>query len=100
MNNSTTRRRFLKLGGAAASLVTAKVGQAAGAGQRIAIETDDESPMVRSDVVQWAIRKLREAMFMPRWYPPNVPETQYCCGFAQRLEPRLLASAWSGVAIN
>jgi hypothetical protein len=62
MNRDRSRRRFLKLGSAAASLATAKVGLAAGVRQRIAIETDDESPMVRSAAVQWAIAKLKEAV--------------------------------------
>jgi hypothetical protein len=62
MPNRATRRTFLKLSAAAASVTAAELAHAFPAGRRIVIVTDDDSPLVKSEPVQWALSKLREAI--------------------------------------
>src|ERR1017187_2325824 len=57
----STRRAFLKLSAAAASITAAEFAHAAPAGPRVRIVTDPASPLVSGEPVQWAIRKLHEA---------------------------------------
>src|ERR1039458_5226394 len=57
----STRRAFLKLSAAAASITAAELAHAAPAGPRVRIVTDPASPLVSGEPVQWAIRKLHEA---------------------------------------
>jgi hypothetical protein len=61
MPRKSTRRAFLKLSAAAASITAAELAHAAPAGPRVRIVTDPASPLVSGEPVQWAIRKLHEA---------------------------------------
>ena len=61
MPRKSTRRNFLKLSAAAASLTAAELAHAAPTGLRIRIVTDPASPFISRDPVQWALRKLHEA---------------------------------------
>jgi hypothetical protein len=61
MPPKSTRRAFLKLSAAAASITAAELAHAAPAGLRVRIVTDPASPLVSGEPVQWAIRKLHEA---------------------------------------
>jgi hypothetical protein len=62
MTRSASRRTFLKLSAAAASLTAAEFAHAVPPIKRIAIVTDDDSPLVNNDAVRWAIEKLRQAI--------------------------------------
>jgi hypothetical protein len=62
MPHKPTRRNFLKLSAAAASLTAAEFARAAPAGNRIAIVTDDKSPLIQTEPGMWALGKLREAI--------------------------------------
>lgn len=63
MSRKPTRRSFLKLSAAAASVSAAKVAHGlAPSGGRIAIITDDSSPLILSEPVQWALEQLRDAI--------------------------------------
>ena len=62
MPKQTTRRTFLKLSAAAASLSAAEFAHALPVGTRISIVTDDDSPLITSAPVQWALEKLRQAI--------------------------------------
>jgi hypothetical protein len=62
MPRKPTRRTFLKLSAAAASLTAAELAHAAPPAMRIAIVTDDKSPLVNNDSVRWAIEKLRQTI--------------------------------------
>ncbi|HXE09408.1 MAG TPA: hypothetical protein VN612_16005 [Acidobacteriaceae bacterium] len=57
-----TRRSFLKLSAAAASVSAANFAHAAPSSGRIAIVADDASSLVKSEPVQWALGKLRVAL--------------------------------------
>ena len=75
MSRKSTRRSFLKLSAAAASLTAAELAHALPEGtlprgRRIRIVTDDDSPLVTSAPVQWAIGKLRAAI-TPQWLAGN-----------------------------
>ena len=61
MPAKSSRRTFLKLSAAAASITAAELAHAAPAGPRVRIVTDPASPLISGDPVQWAIRKLHEA---------------------------------------
>jgi hypothetical protein len=62
MPRKATRRTFLKLSAAAASLTAAEFARAVPPIKRIAVVTDDESPLVNNDTVRWATQKLRDAI--------------------------------------
>ncbi|MGA1984381.1 MAG: hypothetical protein ABSG84_18175 [Acidobacteriaceae bacterium] len=62
MKGKTTRRTFLKMSAAASSLGAAKLAHAAPPAKRIAIVSDDDSPLVNNDAVRWATQKLRDAI--------------------------------------
>jgi hypothetical protein len=61
MPAKATRRAFLKLSAAAASITAAELAHAAPAGPRVRIVTDPASPLISGESVQWAVRKLHEA---------------------------------------
>src|ERR1035441_10359667 len=61
MPAKSTRRAFLKLSAAAASITAAELAHAAPEGLRVRIVTDPASPLVSGEPVQWAIHKLHEA---------------------------------------
>src|ERR1035441_9606851 len=62
MTKRASRRTFLKLSAAAASVAAARLAQAAPPAKLIAIVTDDDSPLVNNDTVRWAVEKLRQAI--------------------------------------
>ncbi len=62
MRRRPSRRTFLKLSAAAVSLTAAELAHALPNGRHIAIVTDDDSPLISSEPVQWATQKLREAI--------------------------------------
>jgi hypothetical protein len=63
MPREATRRTFLKLSAAAASLTAAQVAHATlGGGKRVSVFTDDDSPLVNNEPVRWATQKLRDAI--------------------------------------
>lgn len=62
MSSRATRRTFLKLSAAAASLSAVELAHAVPPVKRIAIVTDDDSPLVNNDAVRWATQKLRDAI--------------------------------------
>jgi hypothetical protein len=62
MPTKATRRGFLKLGVAAASVSAAELAHALPAGRRILIVVDEQSPVTDSAPVQWALSKLRDAI--------------------------------------
>ncbi len=62
MSPRPSRRSFLKLSAAAASISAAKLAHAAPAGGRIAVVVDEHSPLTNNETVRWAADKLREAI--------------------------------------
>jgi hypothetical protein len=62
MPRKATRRTFLKLSAAAASVGATRLANAFPAGRRIVVVTDKDSPLIKSESVQWALGKLREAI--------------------------------------
>jgi hypothetical protein len=62
MPTNPTRRTFLKLSAAAASLTTAELAHAAVAGRSIVLILDPASPIPSGEPVQWAMDKLRAAL--------------------------------------
>ena len=62
MSRKATRRTFLKLSAAAASLSAAEFAHAAPQAGKIAIITDDASPLINNEPVRWAAQKLRDAI--------------------------------------
>jgi hypothetical protein len=62
MPTRPTRRTFLKLSAAAASLTAAEFAHAVPPAKRIAIVTDDDSPLINNEPVRWATEKLRAAI--------------------------------------
>lgn len=62
MIKPASRRTFLKLSAAAASLSAAELAHALPAGRLIYIVTDDDSPLIHNEPVRWATQKLREAI--------------------------------------
>jgi hypothetical protein len=62
MPTQPTRRTFLKLSAAAASLSAAEFAHAVPPAKRIAIVTDDDSPLINNEPVRWAAEKLRAAI--------------------------------------
>ena len=62
MTKPASRRTFLKLSAAAASLSAAELAHALPAGRLIYIVTDDDSPLIHNEPVRWATQKLREAI--------------------------------------
>jgi hypothetical protein len=62
MPNRATRRTFLKLSAAAASVGATRLANAFPAGRRIVVVTDEDSALIQSESVQWALGKLREAI--------------------------------------
>ena len=62
MTKKATRRTFLKLSSAAAALTATEFAHAVPPKKRIAIVTDDDSPLVNNDAVRWATQKLRDAI--------------------------------------
>jgi len=62
MPNRHTRRTFIKLSAAAASLTAAELAHALPNGGRIAIVADVDSPLIASVPAQWAIGKLQDAL--------------------------------------
>jgi hypothetical protein len=61
MSSRPSRRSFLKISAAAASVSAAKLAHAAPTGGRIAIIADDSS-LIKSEPVQYALGKLRESL--------------------------------------
>ncbi len=62
MPTRPTRRTFIKLGAAAASLTAAELAHAVPPNRRIAIVTDDDAPLINNEPVRWATEKLRTAI--------------------------------------
>jgi hypothetical protein len=62
MTKRASRRTFLKLSAAAASVSATRLADAFPAGRRIVVVTDEDSPLIKSEPVQWAIGKLHEAV--------------------------------------
>src|ERR1039458_7837560 len=62
MTKRASRRTFLKLSAAAASVAAAKLAHAASGRDRITVIPDDASPLIRSEPAQWAFGKLRDAV--------------------------------------
>jgi hypothetical protein len=62
MADRTTRRDFLKLGTAAASIGVAEFSHAAPTGKSIAVIVDPGSALTASEPVQWAAEKFRQAL--------------------------------------
>jgi len=62
MSRKPSRRTFLKLSAAAASLTAAELARALPNARRIAIVMGDDSALITSAPVQWATQKLREAI--------------------------------------
>jgi hypothetical protein len=59
MSRKPSRRSFLKLSAATASISAAKLAHAAPSAPRVAVLTDTSSPIVQSESVQWALTQLR-----------------------------------------
>ena len=66
-----SRRSFLKLSAAAASLGAADLAHALPPDRHIQIVVDDQSPLTTSTPVQWAIEKLRDAITPQRLAGPQ-----------------------------
>src|ERR1039457_5916856 len=66
MTKRASRRTFLKLSAAAASVAAAKLAHAAPPAKRIAIVTDREYPPANSEPVLWATARLRDAITLDR----------------------------------
>jgi hypothetical protein len=62
MPTRPTRRTFIKLSAAAASLTAAELAHAVPLNRRIAIVTDDDAPIINNEPVRWATEKLRTAI--------------------------------------
>lgn len=62
MRTRPSRRTFVKLSAAAASVTAAELAHALPNGRRIAIVMDDDSPLIYNEPVRWATEKLREAI--------------------------------------
>jgi len=62
MPKRASRRTFLKLSAAAASVSATRLAHAFPVGRRIVVVTDQDSPLIASEPVQWAIGKLRYAI--------------------------------------
>jgi hypothetical protein len=62
MASQTTRRTFLKLTSAAASVTAAEFSHAMPASKGIALIVDSGSPLTSAESVQWAVEKFREAL--------------------------------------
>jgi len=61
MSRKATRRTFLKLSAAAASLTAAELAHAVPVRSQVALVTDADSQVTSSAPIQWATTKLREA---------------------------------------
>ena len=81
MPKRSTRRTFLKLSAAVASLSAAELAHALPAGRRISIVTDD-SPLVNNEPVRWATQKLRDAIT-----PQNLAAKQSSTDFSILIAP-------------
>ena len=62
MSRRPSRRTFLKLSAATASVTAAELAHAAPPAKRVAILTDNDSPLINSESVRWAAQKLRDAI--------------------------------------
>jgi hypothetical protein len=62
MSKSPSRRSFLKLTAAAASVGAAEFARAMPADRRISVVVDQQSQLTNSAPVQWAVQKLRDAI--------------------------------------
>jgi hypothetical protein len=62
MSSQTTRRAFLKLTTAAASVTAAEFSHAMPASKGIALIVDSGSALTSAESVQWAVEKFREAL--------------------------------------
>jgi hypothetical protein len=62
MSNQTTRRTFLKLTTAAASVTAVEFSHAVPIGKAIALIIDSGSPLTTSEPVQWAAEEFRQAL--------------------------------------
>ncbi len=62
MTKPASRRKFLKLTAAAASLTAADFAHALPADRRISIVIDDDSPLVNNEAVRWATQRLRDSI--------------------------------------
>ncbi len=82
MSRKASRRTFLKLSAAAASLSAAELAHAVPPVKRIAIVTDDDSPLVNNDAVRWATQKLRDAIT-----PRSLADKPSSAGFSILIAP-------------
>ena len=71
MRVRASRRSFLKLGAAAASLGAAELAHALPPAPRIQIVVDEQSPLTNSAAVQWALAMLRDAITPERMAKPH-----------------------------
>ena len=62
MPNQTTRRTFLKLTTAAASVTAAEFSRALPTSKGIALIVDTESALIATEPVQWAVERLHQAL--------------------------------------
>src|SRR5437764_4080006 len=62
MGTRTSRRSFVKLGAAAASVGAVELAHALPAERRILVEVDERSPLLASSPVRWAMEQLRAAI--------------------------------------
>jgi len=62
MTKKATRRTFLKLSAAAASLTAAEFAHAAPKAGRIAIVVDDHDVLINTEPARWALQRLRDAI--------------------------------------
>ncbi len=62
MTKRATRRTFLKLSAAAASVTAAKLAHAAPGNVSVSLIVDPDDPLTKTPPVQWALDKLVEAL--------------------------------------
>jgi len=62
MLSLTTRRTFLKLSTATASIAAARLSHAMPSEEKIVVIVESHSPLTSSEAVQWALEKLHEAL--------------------------------------
>jgi hypothetical protein len=82
MSRKASRRAFLKLSAAAASLSAAELAHAVPLAKRIAIVTNDDSPLINNDAVRWATQKLRDAIT-----PKSLADKPGSAGFSILIAP-------------
>ena len=75
MPTQTTRRAFLKLTTAAASVTAVEFSHALPAGKAVALIIEPDSPITASEPVQWAAGKFREALTTKGITPSDTSNT-------------------------